>query len=84
VATTAFAAQTTESRYHKLWEKTVSGDVRKPKVGCVCLANGALGTLIFVPQGDNDFAYCGIPTFDQDGSLTASNNCGGAFAVLPK
>ncbi len=82
-ATPTFAASTAESRYHKIWEKLVTFDKDKPKVACICLASGALGALAFIP-GSNDFVYCGVPSFNPDGSLSALTNCGGAYAVLSK
>jgi hypothetical protein len=84
MATTAFAASTTEGRFHKLWEKSVTVDGNKPKVACICLATGALGSVNFVPLSNDAFVFCGIPTFDQDGTLSSLDNCGGAFAVLTK
>jgi hypothetical protein len=82
--TTAAFGGTTESRYQKLWQKSVSSLSDKPKVGCICLATEELGFLFFSSFGANPQAACGVPSFNPDGSLSFVTGCVGDFIVLPK
>ena len=80
IATAAGAAATDESRYRKVWDKSTTTDLTKPKVGCVCPSVGRLGT---VTRTDDYKALCTIPVFDATGTVVNVGGCSD-FIVLPK
>ena len=79
IATNALAATTDASRYHKIWDKNVTTDLQKPKIGCMCLPSGRLGTL--VRPGTDDVALCALPVFDSGGS---SRECRLPAPTIPR
>lgn len=83
LATSGFAEMTDKARYQKLWDKNVSPDVLKPKVACMCLDYGKLGTLVYVEK-DEGTAICSVPLFDASGTLITVVACTQNVAILPK
>ena len=87
-ATTAFA--TTQDVYNKLWSKravdsSAPDAFLKPKAACVCQDpaspfKGKFGLLTKF----NDFATCGIPSFDGAGALTGVVNPCDLFEYIGK
>lgn len=80
IATAAGAAPTDESRYVKLWDKSATTDLTKPKVGCVCPTVGKLGA---ITRSDDYKAICTVPFFDAAGNINNVAGCSD-FIVLPK
>lgn len=79
-ATSAFAVTTDESRYVKIWDKSTTTDLTKPKVGCACPSVGRLGTLT---RSEDYRVLCTLPVFDATGAIVNVGACSD-FIVLPR
>lgn len=86
IATDGFAKPTDRAVYHKIWDRNVTADLLKPKVGCICFSQGQghLGALVYPDPGTADTVLCVVPLFDPDGNVLTVAGCTDGFSVLPK
>ena len=84
IATDGFAKTTDKDVYHKIWDRNVTAKLQKPKVGCICLSQGALGALVYPDPGTANTVICSVPLFDPDGNLLTVVGCTNNYVVLPR
>jgi hypothetical protein len=84
IATDGVAGTTDKDRYQKIWDRNVTTNLQKPKVGCICLSQGALGALVYPDPGTANTVVCTVPLFDPDGNVLTVVGCTNNYVVLPR